>query len=95
MEGRAWNSETYNTTGGGLTSIAFDADLAKNTRSTGDTDDTRTDPHAIDIPLNALSNNHLDERKKRGMKFTTSLKTEDTTTTDRSSSTLWVSKETV
>ncbi|TCD61350.1 hypothetical protein EIP91_008560 [Steccherinum ochraceum] len=98
VEGRAWNSETFNQTGGGMTSIAFeDSDMSKATRSTGDTDVTRTNAvNAFDIPLHNIDIQNAEEKKKSGAGLlTTSVNTEGTTPTDRSSSVMWVSKETV
>ena len=100
VEGRAWNSETFSKTGGGLTSLAFDTTLSKNTKSTGDTDDTRTDPQAIDIPLGPISGRDgtlkvEDEKKQRGIKVSTRVDDTVTEVTDKSSSVMWVAKEVV
>ncbi|THH23221.1 hypothetical protein EUX98_g7948 [Antrodiella citrinella] len=94
VEGRAWNSETFSKTGGGLTSIAFDSEMSKNTRSTGETEDTAT--NAFEVPLDTVSGRKKDgdKEKENGIKFSDGLKA-DTPSTDKSSSVMWVSKETV
>ncbi|KAH8101231.1 hypothetical protein BXZ70DRAFT_117757 [Cristinia sonorae] len=86
VEGRAWNSETFNKTDG-LTSMAFDSTLSRNPRTTHDTEETTT-KNGIDIPLSAV-NGHVGEKK--GAMVTGSMKTDDTT----SSSVMWVAKDTV